>query len=111
MNISTSPLRILHLEDNAHDAEYVRHRLEREGIAADVTRVADRESFVAGLEHGDFGLIISDYTIPGFDGGSALSLAQEKCPTIPFIFVSGTLGEEVAVESLKRGATDYVLKD
>ena len=65
---------------------------------------------VASIEHGGFDLILADYTLPSFDGLSALKLALEKCPDVPFIFVSGTLGEEVAVEALKIGATDYILK-
>ena len=62
------------------------------------------------LEHGGFDLILADYTLPSFDGLSALKITQEKCPHVPFIFVSGTLGEEVAIEALKIGATDYVFK-
>ncbi len=59
---------------------------------------------------GGFDLILTDYTLPSFDGLSALKIALEKCPDVPFIFVSGTLGEEVAIEALKIGATDYILK-
>ena len=110
MDLSSPPLRVLHLEDNPRDADFVRHGLEREGISAEITRVVDRPSYVAALEKGAYGLIISDYTIPGFDGSSALALARKKAPATPFIFVSGTIGEEVAVETLKNGATNYVLK-
>src|SRR6266496_255056 len=109
MKSSATPLRVLHLEDNPQDAEFVRHGLEGEGISAKITRVIDRQSYVTELEKGHYGLIISDYTIPGFDGSSALALAREKCAATPFIFVSGTLGEDVAVQSLKKGATNYVL--
>ena len=104
------PLRILHLEDNPTDAELIQAMLETEGIICDVTRVDTQADFFASLEHGGFDLILTDYTLPSFDGLSALKIALEKCPDVPFIFVSGTLGEEVAIEALKIGATDYILK-
>src|SRR2546422_10438870 len=104
------PLRILHLEDNPADAELIQAILETEGIICDVTRVDTQADFFASIEHGGFDLILTDYTLPSFDGLSALKIALEKCPDVPFIFVSGTLGEEVAIETLKGGATDYVLK-
>jgi PAS domain S-box-containing protein len=104
-------IRILHLEDNVQDAELVHARLTAEGLTCDMLRVDTRADFVGGLEQHLFDLIISDYTIPGFDGLSALSLAQDKCPEVPFIFVSGTLGEESAVITMQCGATDYVLKN
>jgi len=106
-----SPLRVLYVEDNAHDAELVRRRLTDDGIAAEFTRVTTRDNYLNALEQGHFALIISDYSMPGFDGGTALTLAREKRPETPFIFVSGTLGESVAIESLKRGAANCVLKD
>src|SRR4029434_5544035 len=105
------PLRILHLEDNPTDAELIQAILETEGIICDVTRVDTQADFFASLEQGGFDLILTDYTLPSFDGLSALKIALEKCPDVPFIFVSGTLGEEVAIEALKIGATDYVLKE
>ena len=74
-------------------------------------RVETQADFFAALEQGGFDLILADYTLPSFDGLSALKIALEKCPDVPFIFVSGTLGEEVAIEALKIGATDYVLKE
>jgi len=107
----TSPLRVLHLEDNANDAELLQAALESEGIVSDVTRVETRVDFLAALEQGGFDVVLADYTLPSFDGLSALNLARETCPDVPFIFVSGTLGEEVAIEALKIGATDYVLKE
>ena len=106
-----SPLRILHLEDNPTDAELIQAILETEGINCDVTRVDTQADFLASIEHGGFDLILTDYTLPSFDGLSALKLALEKCPDVPFIFVSGTLGEETAIEALKIGATDYLLKE
>jgi CheY-like chemotaxis protein len=105
-----SPLRILHLEDNPQDAELIQAMLEAEGIACQITRLDSEPDFSAALEHARFDLILTDYTLPSFDGLSALKIALEKCPDVPFLFVSGTLGEEVPIETLKIGATDYILK-
>jgi len=106
----TPPLRTLYLEDDPKDAELVQEALEGDGIICQVTRVATQADFIASLEQGGFGVILADYALPSFDGLSALKIAQQRCPHVPFIFVSGTLGEEVAVEALKIGATDYVRK-
>src|SRR5262249_53482225 len=76
-----------------------------------VTRVDTQAEFFAALEHGSFDLILADHTLPAFDGLSALKLTLERCPAVPFLFVSGTLDEEVAIEALKSGATDYILKE
>ena len=111
MKIITSPLRVLHLEDNEHDAELVRRRLADQGLTLEFTRVMTRTGYRAALEEAQFDLILSDHTMPGFDGVSALALAREKRPHTPFIFVSGTLGDSTAVESLKRGAANCVSKD
>jgi two-component system cell cycle sensor histidine kinase/response regulator CckA len=109
---SASPvLRILHLEDNPADGELIQSMLEAGGIATKIQRVETRADFEAALDQRCFDLIISDYTLPCFDGLSALGVARQKHPEVPFIFVSGTIGEELAVDSLKQGATDYVLKD
>src|SRR5438477_4418737 len=104
-------LHILHLEDNSTDAELIQLALQKAGIGCDIKRVETRSEFQASLEHRQFDLIISDFTLPAFDGMSALEIARQKCPEVPFIFVSGTIGEDLAVDSLKQGATDYVLKD
>src|ERR1700738_393654 len=104
------PLRILYLEDDPKDAELVQETLETAGIICKVTRVETQADFIASLEQGDFALILADYALPSFDGLSALKIAQQRWAHVPFIFVSGTLGEEVAIEALKIGATDYVLK-
>jgi len=106
----TAPLRILYLEDDPRDADLVQEVIEAEGIVCQVTRVETQADFIASLEQGGFGVILADYALPSFDGMSALMIAQQRWPHVPFIFVSGTLGEEVAVESLKIGATDYVRK-
>ncbi len=103
-------LRILNLEDNQEDSELVQARLEGEGIECDLVRVETREDFIAAIEGDGFDLILADYSLPSFDGLSALELAQRKCPELPFIFLSGAIGEEFATETIKRGATDYVLK-
>jgi PAS domain S-box-containing protein len=105
-----SPLRILHLEDDPNDAELVQETLESDGILCQWTRIESESEFLASLEHGGFDLILADYTLPSFDGLSALKIAGQNSPGVPFIFVSGTLGEDVAIEALKIGATDYVFK-
>ena len=105
-----TPLRILHLEDNPRDAELVQETLESDGIVSQVTCVESEADFIASLEQGGFDLILADYTLPSFDGLSALKIAQRDWPEVPFIFVSGTLDEEVAIEALQIGATDYVFK-
>ena len=104
------PLRILSLEDDPHDTELIQELLETEGIACAVTRVDTQATFLASVEEGNIDLILADYTLPSFDGLSALKLAMRIHPEVPFIFVTGTLGEEVAIEALKIGATDYILK-
>jgi sigma-B regulation protein RsbU (phosphoserine phosphatase) len=104
------PLRILHLEDDPIDAELVQATLAAEGIAAEVEVVATRTDFTAALERGGVELILADFALPTFDGMGALVIAREQHPDLPFVFVSGRLGEEAAIDSLKSGATDYVLK-
>jgi PAS domain S-box-containing protein len=105
-----SPLRILLLEDNAADAALVQDVLEADGLRCEIVRVQTRAAFANALEDPQLDLILADYSLPSFDGVSALKLALGARPDLPFIFVSGTIGEEVAVEVLKIGATDYVLK-
>src|SRR5215813_11874235 len=104
------PLRILYLEDDIADAELARDTLELDGFVCDVTRVETESGFRAGLQQGGFDVILADYALPSFDGLSALKITLQQRPDLPFIFVSGTMGEEVAIEALKIGATDYVLK-
>jgi phosphoserine phosphatase RsbU/P len=104
-------LHILHLEDDPQDAELVEAALAAEGYGCDVRVVATRAEFLAALEDECCDLILADFALPGFDGMSALAIARQLRPEVPFIFVSGQLGEEAAIESLRNGATDYVLKN
>ena len=104
-------IRILHLEDEPHDAELVESALSTEGLLYQVTRVVTERDFTSSLQESDFDLILADYSLPSFDGKAALAIARQAAPDVPFIFLSGTLGEEVAIESLKTGATDYIVKD
>jgi two-component system cell cycle sensor histidine kinase/response regulator CckA len=105
------PLHILHLEDELNDAALVQSALEGEGVACSITRVQNQEEFLAALRNGGIDLVLSDYSLPGFDGLSALEIAHAEQPQLPVIMVSGTLGEELAIDALKKGATDYVLKE
>jgi PAS domain S-box-containing protein len=104
------PLRVLHLEDDIRDTELVQDTLEADGITSQVRRVETETDFLAALDEGGFEIILADYALPSFDGLSALKIAQQRSPDVPFIFVSGTGGEDVAIEALKSGATDYVVK-
>jgi len=105
-----SPLRILLLEDNSRDAELIQDLLEADHLVCELIRVQTRAAFLGALESHRLDLILADYQLPSFDGLSALRLALSARPDLPFIFVSGMLGEEAAIEALKIGATDYVLK-
>ncbi len=104
-------LRILILEDLPSDVELMGYELREAEIAHTYRHVTDRENFLAALQNDPPDLILSDFHLPRFDGLEALALAQATCPDVPFIFVSGAMGEEVAIDAVKRGATDYVLKD
>src|SRR3981189_972956 len=106
----TPPLRILLLEDDPGDAELIQELLKVDHFVCEVTRVQTRAEFLAALEDVDIDLILADYKLPSFDGLSALQLTLSARPDVPFIFVSGTIGEDAAIEALKIGATDYVLK-
>src|SRR6185295_12874498 len=104
-------LRILHVEDTALDAELIQATLAAEGFVCETIRVETRDAFVEAVERNQFDIILADFRLPSFDGLYALEIARERCPDTPFIFVSGSLGEELAIETLKKGATDYVLKE
>jgi two-component system cell cycle sensor histidine kinase/response regulator CckA len=107
----TTPLEILIVEDSRADAELLVTELRRGGFNPSWQRVDNLRDLVVALEKGSVHLILSDYTLPGFDGDTALKTCREMSPEVPFIFVSGSMGEERAIESLQNGATDYVLKD
>jgi two-component system cell cycle sensor histidine kinase/response regulator CckA len=103
-------LRILHLEDSPRDAELIRSILEEEGPNFELVHVTNKESFEAAVTNDPFDVILSDFALPNYNGLTALDFARLKAPAVPFILLSGTVGEEVAVQSLKTGATDYILK-
>ena len=105
------PLIILHLEDNPTDADLIENTLIGGGLQVEITRVDTRESFLAGLDRRPLDLILCDYRLPQFHGLTALELAREHRPEVPFIFVSGTLGDDLAAGTLQKGAADYLLKD
>ncbi|MGC3960515.1 MAG: response regulator [Verrucomicrobiota bacterium] len=103
-------IRVLHLEDTEADHVLVREMLAAEGLKCEFHLAHNREEFEAVVQRDKFDLIISDFSLPSFDGMRALALAEQWQKDVPFIFFSGTIGEETAVESLKTGATDYVVK-
>ena len=106
----SSPLRLLILEDNPADAELLVHELRRAGFAVDWQRVETQEDYLARLDPA-LDLILGDYSLPQFDGFRALQLLQARGLDIPFILISGTIGEELAVTAIKLGAADYIMKD
>ncbi|MBU0475622.1 MAG: PAS domain S-box protein [Bacteroidetes bacterium] len=103
-------IHILHLEDDLTDAELIKNKLNSAGMNCNITLVQFREEFEKALHHGGYDIILSDYRLPEYNGMTALKLALEISPDIPFIFVSGFLGEDAAIEGLTKGATDYVIK-
>jgi len=105
-----TPLRLLQLEDNTVDAQLIIATLNEGGIPCQSQIVDTRQAFVAAIKEGRMDLILADYSIPGFDGMTALILARQHCPNVPFLFVSATIGEELAIDAMHQGATDYVLK-
>ncbi len=104
-------LRVLHLEDSPKDAELIQLKFEASDVEAEIVHVACRDSFLTELAKGGFDVILADYSLPSFDGISALELTKNAESEVPFLFVSGSIGEELAIESLKLGATDYVTKN
>lgn len=105
------PLSILHVEDTPDDSYVVQRLLEKEWGQCDFVRVETLQQFKESVQKSTFDIILSDYRLPGFTGIEALEIARTLRPDIPFIFISGMMGEEKAIESLRNGATDYVLKD
>lgn len=106
---SSAP-RVLLLEDSSLDAELVREHLEQLRPLPDIVRAVNKADYIAALSEREFDIILADFSLPDFDGMTALDMAREKLPQTPFIFVSGVLGEDAAIESFRRGATDYILK-
>jgi len=104
-------LNILCLEDSPRDAEIIRELLKDAGYNLNIDCTATEKEFVSLLRSQKYNLILSDFKLPGFDGFGALRWSLEICPNVPFICVSGSIGESLAVEMLKKGAVDYVLKD
>jgi diguanylate cyclase (GGDEF)-like protein len=106
----TPKLRLVIVEDSDADAELVARNLAKAGLNVDIHRVETEPDFVQALQKVDPDVILSDFSLPQFDGLRALDIAVVQAPETPFIFVSGTIGEERAIDALRRGATDYVLK-
>jgi PAS domain S-box-containing protein len=104
------PLRILHLEDDPDYCDLVRSLLEKEGFRVEPVLASSRAAFEEALAPDRFDIILADYLLPSYNGLEALCAARQKCPETPFLLVSGTIGEQSAIESLRTGATDYVLK-
>jgi diguanylate cyclase (GGDEF)-like protein len=104
-------IRILFVEDLQVDADLASHQLKRAGIHCVSQRVETEAALFAALQTFDPQLILSDFSLPQFDGMSALRIANERAPNVPFLFVSGTIGEERAIDALRSGAVDYVLKE
>src|ERR1700676_3630788 len=108
--VKRGEIKVLLVEDRAEDAELLVGDMRRSGLAIVSRRVESESAYRDALESFAPDLILSDYTLPGFDGPLALQIARRLRPDTPFIFVSGTIGEERAIEGLKQGAVDYVLK-
>ena len=104
------PLQVIHVEDCFEDSEMVQMMLKAAGLDCEIHRVETRDELVEVLQKSNCDIILSDCSLPHFHGLEALQIARVINPEIPFIFVSGTLGEETAIQSLQNGATDYVLK-
>src|SRR6267154_2538514 len=108
--LGNKALRILYLEDDPSDRELVALTLTREGLVCEFIEANSERQFVQALGEMGMDIIFCDYTLPSYNGTAALAIARELRPQIPFIFVSGTIGEERAVESLRLGASDYIFK-
>jgi len=106
-----TPLHVLSLEDSVYDFEIISELLVGAGFDLQIERVENEKDFVAALRSLTHDIILSDFNVPGFDAFSALRLSNEICPNVPVIYVSGLIGEETAIELMKQGAVDYVLKD
>jgi PAS domain S-box-containing protein len=105
------PLRVLYVEDSPLDAEIIRERLVNAGFSLQMDWAANKREFTTLLQRGGYDVVLADYRLPAFDGSAALRMTKSFCPGVPFICVSGAIGEEKSVELIKQGATDCVLKD
>jgi len=106
-----SKIKILHLEDSLKDSELIHSLIESGGIGHDYFLADNEKDFINILETENIDIILSDYSLPGCNGNEAIKVAREKYSHIPFIFVSGTIGENAAINAMLNGATDYVLKN
>nr|WP_315161713.1 PAS domain-containing protein [uncultured Flavobacterium sp.] len=106
-----TPLKILILEDNKNDADLLQRELKKSGFIFTAEIVETRKAYENALDNFKPDIILSDYHLPSFDGATAFLIKKKKCPSIPFIIVSGAIGEENAVELIKNGVTDYTIKD
>ena len=104
-------LRLLLVEDSKHDATLLIEHLRAGGYDPEFRRVDTAEALSSALEHHEWDMVIADYTMPGFSGTAALSIVRSRGLEVPFIFVSGTIGEDIAVEAMKNGADDYIIKN
>ncbi len=107
----TNTFKVLILEDNQSDVDLLRRELKKNGLLFTSEVVQTRESFEHALDNYNPDIILSDYSLPAFDGISAFNIKQSKSPDVPFIMVSGSIGEERSVELIRDGVTDYALKD
>src|SRR5579859_698050 len=106
----TRPLQVLLVEDSDDDALLVSRELRRGGFDATVERVETRDAMVAALVRGAWDIVISDYSLPSFDAPSALAVVRESGIDVPVVIVSGTIGEETAVDAMRAGAADFIIK-
>lgn len=104
-------LKILILEDSRHDLELIKIQLYDAGYILNLTHVVNLVDLTSALREKEFDIVLSDFSLPGFNAFDALKICKEICPEIPFICMSGSIGEETAIEILKQGAVDYLLKD
>ncbi|HWQ08735.1 MAG TPA: response regulator [Holophaga sp.] len=110
MALHALPLRIVHLEDSANDALLIEALLEEEFHHFTMLQVETKDAYLQAIQDPGLRIVLSDYSLPAYDGLAALADLRERRPELPFIFVSGAMGEDMAVECMKIGATDYVLK-
>jgi len=104
-------MHVLHLEDSLTDFDLIQDQLKSRWPDCTVTRVGDRKDYEEAVLRGGFDVILSDYTLPNYNGLAALAFAREHRPEKPFVYISGTIGEERAIEAIKAGASDYIIKD